>query len=175
MTAAATLWPEAPRWRVSAAWLRRQHDCTLAGILGRCGAACCTSGFWPPAAYHAGEPGPCGMLGPRGCTFAPADKPVTCHLYPLRVRNGLLGLHHRATYERGVCKGNHGRGPMLIDALRANLTELFGEEQYERVRAELLAGHDSYFEVPPQVLAAYEREEQWASALTPPRPRSQAV
>lgn len=67
--------------------------------------------------------------------------------------------------------GNHGVGPLLIDVLEASLVRLFGRAQYDRVRADVVAGKDSYFNVPPAVLAAYEQEEAWAAANAVPQPR----
>src|SRR5262245_12825514 len=164
------------RWKVSAAWARRAHECNLAGILRRCHGGCCrTASFWPPRAFahDDGTPTTCGRLGPGGCTYAPADKPVVCHLYPLTLNDsGTLVLHHRATTHSGVCKGNHGEGPPLIVALADNLIHLFGAEQYERVRAAVLTGQDSYFDPPPAVVAALNREHDWAATKTPPEPRS---
>lgn len=164
------------RWKVSAAWGRRAHECSLAGILRRCHGGCCrTASFWPPSAFQRpdADPVPCGRLGAGGCTFAADDKPVTCHLYPLMLNeNGTLILHHRTTFQNGVCKGNHGEGPPIIVALADNLVHLFGRDQYERVRTDVLAGRDSFFDPPPAVVAALVREHAWAATNAPPEPRS---
>lgn len=165
------------RWKVSAAWITKQHDCTLAGIHARCGGGCCHSAsFWPP--MSAGAPGPdgrtaCPKLGPAGCTFTAADKPVTCLLYPLVLnKSGTLVLHHRTTTAGSVCRGNFGNGPPLIDALAGHLVALFGQQQYDRVRADVLAGRDSYFDPGPDVLAAWAREKELEAARLPPEPRT---
>lgn len=155
--------PAAQRIKVSAAWLSRKHDCTLAGIHARCNGGCCYgNAFWPGKSGAREMPDgrrACDHLGPAGCVLPPADKPVTCLLYPLMINNhGTVVLHHRATFGTGVCKGNHGNGPPVVDALRDNLTELFGAEQYARVRADVLAGRDSWLDVPPAVAAARARE-----------------
>lgn len=168
------LWPSLPvRWRVSAAWLAKPHDCTLRGIVDRCGAGCCYgSVYWPPRTAADGQG--CPLLGPGGCTLSVADRPVTCLLYPLLVNaQGMLVLHARATTERGICKGNFGRGPMLIDALAGQLTALFGADAVARVRADVVAGRDSWVDVPPDVLASYEREHRWALGNVVPMPRTQ--
>jgi hypothetical protein len=172
-------------WKVSAAWAAMPHECNLAGILQRCGGACCWSKtYWPPQAFtgtneHGLGPDPvrgqpCGHLGPQGCTLSDADKPVICLLYPLRPNpQGTLIKHQRSTYPLGVCKGNHGHGPPLIDAVRSGLVALFGEAQVDRVRAAVMAGHDSYFAIPPQVWAAWEDEGVRAEDGRPPRLRSE--
>lgn len=168
--------PVVSRWKVSAAWAAKQHDCTAHGVMMRCGGACCRSpSFWPPKAY-AGPDNPghkCGHLGDTGCTLAPEDKPVTCHLYPMMLNdNGTLILHQRATFPKGVCHGNFGNGPPLIESIRPNLIKLFGEEQVDRVTADVMAGRDSYFEPGPEVLAAYKQEKAWEATNLPPLPRS---
>ena len=172
------LWPDLPtRWRVSAAWLAKQHDCTPRGIADRCGGGCCTNvNYWPPST---GTGAGCPYLGGPdnpGCTLSAADRPVTCLLSPLLVNaNGTIVLHARATTGHGVCKGNFGRGPMLIDALQGQLTALFGPDAVARVRADVVAGRDSYFDVPADVLAAYEREHRWALGNVLPVPRGGAA
>lgn len=168
------LWSEPARWRVSWRWATKRHECTLAGVLKRCGGRCCKSpSFWPPTSGGREDHG-CFWLGPQGCTLSPEDKPVVCHLYPLKVnKSGTLILHRAAAL--ALCLGNHGQGPMILDALRPSLELLFGAEQFERVRADVLAERDSWFDVPPAVLAAAEREEAWAAANTIPRPRSEGA
>ena len=161
-------------WRVSAAWVTRQHDCTLHGIETRCGGACCYSTkYWPPAAFGAIN-GRCGHLGDAGCVLGPADKPVKCHLYPLLLRNGLLQQHFRVTCSsKGLCKGNHGQGPMLIDALRDGIIHLFGQDQYDKLRADVLAGRDGMLMVPDHVAKAYEAEAAEEASMQKVPPRSQ--
>lgn len=164
--------PFAPtQWRVSAAWLAKPHDCTLRGIMARCGAACCKgTTYWPPRT--GGDTGHCPHLGPGGCQYTPADRPVTCLLYPLVLNaSGTLVLHSRATTQRGICKGNHGRGEPLVVVLEAPLVALFGAAQYARVRAAVLAGTDSYFVVPAAVAQAYAAEQAMAAANVVPPPR----
>jgi hypothetical protein len=166
--------PLLPIWRVSAAWAAKQHECTLAGILKRCAGRCCYGPtFWPARAYDIGPLHACGNLGEHGCVLSPADKPVVCLLYPLKVNaNNTLVLHAKAALPSGpICRGNHGEGPPLIVALEPSLTELFGAEQYARVRADVLAGRDSYFWPSEAVLAAAEAEGREAERETClPRP-----
>jgi hypothetical protein len=71
-----------------------------------------------------------------------------------------------------VCRGNHGVGPPLIEALEPALVELFGREQYERARADVLAGRDGRFAPPVEVVVAARREQDWAVLDEPPRPRT---
>lgn len=169
-------WLQAPvRWRISSAWARAAHDCTLAGIRARCGGRCCYGPtYWPAISSPTGpDGGPCANLGPEGCRWADADKPVTCLLYPLRLnRAGMLVLHHRTTMQTSVCAGNHGQGPPLIDAIAPQLRELFGADEYDRVRGEIMAGRDSYFEPSLGVLAAYELELAQEALREPPIRRS---
>lgn len=168
----STLWPGLPtRWRVSAAWARRAHDCTLAGIAARCGGGCCANPlYWPVNSSAGGRAGlGCEHLGPQGCRWGLSDRPVTCLLYPLMLnKRGTLVLHARATTLRGICKGNHGQGPPLVVALAAQLTALFGGDEYERIRASVLAGRDCWVDVPALVLQAYELERAQEPLQEPP-------
>jgi hypothetical protein len=56
--------------RIAASTLVARHDCTLAGIVARCGGRCCHGPtFWPARSSDAGAAGgPCANLGPTGCT-----------------------------------------------------------------------------------------------------------
>lgn len=164
------------RWKVSAKWLGHLHDCTAQGIEARCHGGCCKSAaYWPPNAY-AGPDNPdtvCGNLGPQGCRLSDADKPISCLLYPLVLNSaGTLILHHRTQFKTSCCKGNHGQGPPLIEALRGQLCALFGEAQYEEVKAAVELGADAYFEVPPAILAAHQRELIQEAKKERPVPRS---
>jgi hypothetical protein len=165
-----TLFPSPTRWRVSRE-LSAPHECTLEGILARCGGSCCKSAvFWPSRTF---ETNICGNLGPEGCRLAPTDKPITCLLYPIRlVRGEMLLLHHRARFGKGICKGNHGQGPPLIDALRGNLVTLFGEEQVDRVRADVMAGRQSWVEPSDDLVRQLAAEEQAEEANEHPTLRS---
>ena len=168
------------RWKVSAKWLSRRHDCTLFGITTRCHGGCCKgSTFWPPRAYPPTEDGKvyCGNLDlATGCRLTRADRPVTCLLYPLTVnKRGTLVLSNRTVFKTSVCAGNHGAGPPLIEAMRVPLVELFGADQYERMHADVLAGRDSYVEVPLAVAAALDYEHELAARDAPVVLRSQVV
>lgn len=164
-------------WRLSGAWARKRHDCTLAGIIGVCGAACCYAGpggtRWPARAYGPGNQR-CGWLGDQGCTLGDA-RPVTCLLYPFKVNAaGTIVLHHRTVGETSCCAGNHGQGPMLIDAMRGSFTVLFGALAYDRARAAILAGRDAVIPVPDAVWDAYAREAGQEAANSPPVARPTA-
>ena len=163
-------------WKLSAAWASKRHNCTLAGIVSRCNAACCYGPtFWPGRVGNTPEDHRCQRLGPRGCTFSLEDKPISCLLYPLRLnKSGTLILHQRATYSRGICKGNFGDegGPLLIDALRECLVVLFGQEQYKQARADVLAGSDACRVPSAELLRQYYREEGWEEENLLPQPRS---
>jgi len=178
-------------WKVSAAWASRSHDCTLAGIVKKCGGMCCSSpAFWPPKAFN--DPNvadygdvvvngmgkrkvgfSCGHLTEFGCKFSPADKPVTCLLYPFVLnKHNTLVCHNRITTGHGICKGNHNNGPMIIDVVRDNLIALFGEKQVDHVRADVAAGKDSYFLVSEDLLRQYNQENEWANENVKPIARS---
>jgi len=179
-------------WKVSAAWARRRHECNLEGITKRCGGMCCSSpSFWPPRAFQEPEVvnygrvvgngvglkrlgQSCGFLSDRGCTLDSSRRPVTCLLYPftLNSRDTLVG-HNRITTRRGICKGNHNNGPMIIDVIRDNLIALFGAEQVDRVRADIVEGRDSYFEVPESVHRQLMQEKEWDEENVRPVPRDE--
>lgn len=169
-----SLLPDQPTyWRLSGAWLRKPHDCTLHGITERCGARCCNAGSdgtrWPASAFGT-EPGsPCGYLGPQGCTLTACDRPVKCHLYPLVLKGSSVIRHFRAG---PVCAGNAGQGPPLIDALRDSLVELFGVQEYERAREEILGGAEyALVKVPPEVVQAVAQEDLEEMGNEAPIPR----
>ena len=167
------LFPKKVQWRISAAWAIKQHDCTLHGIKTRCGGCCHSKKWWPPAAFNNPD-GACGHLVPTGCVLTPEDKPIKCHLYPLVVsKNGLIKLNFRwGTAKTWGCKGNHGNGPMLLDALKNSLIHLFGAEQFTRVRKQVLTGANSYFDVPDDVVGAFEAECFEEANMVPVMPRS---
>jgi hypothetical protein len=170
------------RWRISAGWLRSHHECAPAGI-PRCSGACCygTAGNWPSAAF-AGPDNPdkrCGWLGDEGCVLSPESKPLQCHLYPLVARPDPTGkadekliMNFRYTCGKGgMCKGNHGLGPMLVDTLRGTFVLLFGETEFERIKALALAGEDPIVELSPRDSWAYAQEliEEKLMLKVPPR------
>lgn len=157
------------RWRLIAATATSRYDCTPGGIALRCHGACCRSpAFWPP---RTGVDAVCPRLGPEGCTLGDA-RPVTCHLYPLRINpQGTLVLHGNTRFPQGMCKGNRGQGPMLIDALRPGLVVVLGEDEYEAVRATVLCGRNALVVPLPWVAAALAQEAEWEAANVPPVPR----
>ena len=159
-------------WKVSAAWASKPLMCTLDGIVreGGCGGTCCTSRtFWPP---RTGEEG-CPHLTDTGCSFTEAERPVKCLLYPLMPnKNRKLIVHHRAA--TGHCKPNWGLGPPIVEALHTNLVALFGADQADRMKADVLAGKDTEVRVPAHVAAALDLEEQWEAADIVPEARRPA-
>ena len=163
-------------WKLSAAWASKRHNCTVAGILSRCHAACCHGPtFWPGRVGNTENNTRCQRLGDKGCTFPLKDKPISCLLYPLRLnKSGTLILHQRAVYAKGICKGNFGdgEGPLLIDALKDCLVELFGLDQYKQARKDVLSGKDARLVPSAELLHQYYREEARQTANLPPQPRS---
>jgi hypothetical protein len=61
---------------------------------------------------------------------------------------------------------------MLIDALRDNFIALFGEEQYTKLRADVVAGRDGVVEVPDDIYHAYLAECLEEATMSKFRPRS---
>ena len=156
---------EAPRWKVSAKWLSRPHDCTPAGIADKCGGHCCRWDAWPP---RSGEGNVCPMLSAAGCTLG-ERRPVTCHLYPLRLNdNGTLVKHHRAGMSTSVCDGCANTGPPLVDAIADDLTYLFGADEYQAMRDSVHAGKDYMVQVPAWVLSDLQREAELEAINAPP-------
>lgn len=164
-------------WRVSRE-LAVPHDCTVKGILTRCGAGCCSSpNFWPSRVY---DNAVCGRLDVlAGCTLPIAERPNSCLLYPLRLqdsaRGPMLVLHHRARMTSGICRGAHGVGIPLVDALHDHLVALFGEEQYARLREAVMAGQEGSVEPSAEVLAAQRWEDEAERLSLPVVPRSEVV
>lgn len=159
-------------WRVSRS-LAHHHDCTLHGIKARCGGACCRGpGGWPPSAGWREGHTACAMLGDEGCTFRPEDKPVTCLLYPLRLVRDMLDAHHRTRFPAGWCRGNFGQGPIMVDALRDNLIVLFGEEQIDALRVDVVAGRQGRLYPSEELLAQMAREQEQEERDVTPHPRS---
>jgi ParB/RepB/Spo0J family partition protein len=163
-------------WRISAAWANKPLNCTVEGITkpGGCGGRCCRSeSFWPPKSGTTKGHG-CDLLGPQGCTLPPEDKPVVCHLYPLRLNPAqTLVCHHRAP--TGCCKPNWGHGPAIIDVVSDSLATLFGTEERDRIVAEIKGGRDTTVSVPQDISTALAIETRWEEANTKPQPRRQAV
>lgn len=166
---------ESRKIEVSAAWLSKKFDCSLGHITskGGCAGMCCvTDHYWPPRSGNAGA-GPCAWLGAKGCTMAWDDKPITCNLYPLVINShNKLVLHHRAQFKTSVCKGACGKDALLIDSCEAGLVSIFGKEQFDRVRADVVAGKDSYFIASPEVVTAIERGAVWEKFNIIPEPMS---
>ncbi len=159
-------------WSISAAWAGKHIDCTLSGILARCHGKCCHGPYWPGSSGPDGDS--CAHLGDKGCTLSQADKPVTCHLYPLRLSTqGRLNLHLHATRPNGCCGENYKRGPAVYEVLRDTFVELFGKVTADYIAKEIAAGRDPYFQPPQSVRDAVAREKIWADKNMVPIPRTQ--
>jgi hypothetical protein len=169
--------PQPTTWRISAKWANRRHLCNYEGITrpGGCGAECCkTASFWPPRANPDGS-GVCARLGPEGCTFSDADKPVTCLLYPMLLRGGTIVGHLQMANQHRLCSNNHGHGPRLIEVMGPQLVALFGATAYAEALSSVTEGKDYTFTPSAQVLAALQQEHQWAEAGTVPEARGGAT
>ena len=159
--------------RISAKWAAHHIDCTVEGITraGGCAARCCYGPTYWPGRSGGRADNACAHLGPAGCTLGPADKPVTCHLYPFMLNeSGTLVVHHRASV--ACCKPNVGRGPMIIEAAAPGFVALVGQDETDRIIESVRAGVDPVVTLPADVVAALEREAGWAEDNTIPVPRS---
>lgn len=165
--------PFPTRWKISAKWAMHPHDCTLVGITrdGGCGGMCCRNqAFWPPKS--GGNLGQCQLLGPDGCTLAPDERPIKCLLYPLIPNdNGTLVRHYRAP----SCGPCIGVGPPLIDALDGSLRALFGDAEYDRIRADVHNGKDPAVVLPSNLAAQLEREAEMERRVDVPTSRKETL
>lgn len=174
MTPDALFTVDGERWTITPAALR-PIDCTPAGITGAggCGGACCRGTvFWPPRAGTVD--GACDNLGPEGCRLGD-QRPATCHLYPLRPRNGRLILHHAGAILGAYCGGCRGHGPPIIDAVADSLRTLFGTAQADAAIADLHAGRPAHLDVPAALAAALADEAAQEAADVVPGPRDWSV
>lgn len=166
---------------VSVKWLNRNFDCTLHGIKTNCGGDCCNSGpsglYWPARAYGAGPNVNCGNRGPNGCVLPLKDKPAACMIFPLVIdkKSGRLVLYHRSGLRNGICKGNGSAGnpgPHLLDALKDGLVELLGEEQFNRLKEDVLAGRPTEIHLKKEIRRQLDREAYEEYTNTKPTKRS---
>lgn len=158
---------------VSAAWIGKRFDCTAEHITseGGCGGSCCIGDvFWPAKLYDDKK---CGFLGEHGCVLPLEERPVTCLLFPIVPnKDNRLILFHRSMFKKGMCKGAFGKGPLLLDSQKEVLVMLFGEEQYNKVRRDVLAGKDSMFVVTDEVWECFQRDMHSEDNGIKPKPRS---
>jgi Fe-S-cluster containining protein len=96
--------------------------------------------------------GPCVFLLPDdGTGFRPClietlykageidfNKPVSCHLFPLIVRENKNNVMLTCE-ERYTCKGCWESGPLLVDSCREAIIRRFGEDFFERLMAAIKA------------------------------------
>lgn len=167
------------KWKISSKWASQQLNCTHEGIINNCHGNCCnTPGFWPPKAGEKSGQNDhaCYYLGEKGCTLSDEDKPVTCHLFPMKLNknNTLIGWH-RMKQPGSVCYPNTTSGPMIIEAIFESLVHLLGREKADYILSEVQAGRDPIVEIPEDVIQALNNEYIWESNNEIPKPRSQAV
>ncbi len=60
---------------------------------------------------------------------------------------------------------------MLIDTQRDGLIEIFGHQQYDRVRQDVAAGVDSYFEISEEMWEHFQAEADMENNRVKPVPR----
>jgi hypothetical protein len=158
---------------MSAAWAVKKFNCTVSHIIepGGCGGVCCRhKTTWPAKAYPGNV---CEHLGDHGCSLSAEDKPASCQLYPFIFNStGKLVMHDKAQLPTSFCKGAAGSGPMLIDAMRGGLVNLFGQEQFDQARADVIEGRDAMFFPSREVASAFAREREEESANKPVTPRT---
>jgi hypothetical protein len=97
-------------------------------------------------------------------------------LTPLRLNDqNTLVMFNRYMFpvvRKNMCKGACGTGPMLIDTLKAQFCEIFGEEQWKRVREDVTHQRDSVFFLSPRYQKEYDREIDSCKLNEVPVPRS---
>lgn len=172
------------QWKVSSAWLTKRFNCTLEHILdpNGCGGRCCKNpSLWPPKAFPGNI---CGWLGEAGCTLPMEQRPITCILFPVIPMktspfdpvNNTLVIYQRAIFPTSMCKGAYKNGPMVIDMVQKELIMIFGSDEYDKVRKEIVAGHDTYIEMKPHIIREFQRDieqDDYANGVfTPPEPRN---
>lgn len=73
--------------------------------------------------------------GPGGCTFCALQslyKPVSCHLYPIRVED--YGEFTAVNYHKwDICRCARGKGEPLYRYLKVPLVRRFGQEWYDQL------------------------------------------
>lgn len=73
--------------------------------------------------------------GPDGCTFCALQnlyKPVSCHLYPIRVED--YGEFTAVNYHKwDICRCARGKGEPLYRYLKVPLVRRFGQEWYDQL------------------------------------------
>lgn len=169
--------------KVSAKWTGRRLNCTVDGIVSRedpkyvgCEAGCCRLPMFYPAKSNNNGKGPCYFLGDKGCTMELKDRPVTCNLFPLRLNKNNTLVGWGRTYLPGAaCSACANEGPLMIEALRPGLVDLFGEGQTDAAIESVKRGIDPVLVVRPEVMGALLREEEWEEQLLIPEPRSEFV
>jgi hypothetical protein len=142
-------------WKISSLWCSKHIDCTLEGIKEGCLGKCCTGkSFWPSRSE---DDAICFYLTDTGCSLPYRDKPIVCLMYPLMLNsNNTLILHYRAL--NGCCKKNYRKGPMIIEAIRKSLVEMFGEADTNYIINSVSCGINPIIEVPEHILISQERE-----------------
>jgi hypothetical protein len=159
-------------FRVSSAWLSHPFQCDVEHIIECCKGVCCTgSVFWPSNAYP--ELGHCGHLGEAGCVLTLEERPITCTIFPIYPNaHNTLVMFQRSMFQKGMCKGAFNKGSKsLIETQKDGLIRIFGEDQYNRVLTDVLAGRDSYFNVPPDMWEAFQAEAEAENNHVKPEPR----
>lgn len=173
-------------WKVSAKWITKRWDCTMKFITSKNGCGGCCHGhpnYWPPQTEHPeplpGVPGSeirCSYLGVKGCTLSMRDKPIGCMLTPMMLNDkDTLVVFNRFMFpvvRKHMCKDACGTGPMLIDTLKDQFIEIFGESQWSRVRRDVTEGRDSVFYLSPLYQKEFNREFEAAQNHELPVPRT---
>lgn len=156
-------------YRVSSAWMVHQFNCTLEHIIHNCHGCCHGTKFWPSKAF--GDR--CKYLGHMGCVLPINERPVTCNIFPIYVNeNNVLVALHRVTTAKGMCKGAWGHGPMMWDAQKDGLIDLFGERIWTFCRGYIEKGMDPVFQVPPIAHKLLQLYDELEANNEQPRERS---
>lgn len=115
---------------ISQKWANKRIDCTLHGIINGCNGACCKNKkFWPPSSTING----CPYLKANGCILSIHERPLTCLLYPFKIKNDKMILYGKSLLH--TCKKNYKKDDnnvkTIFENIKDGLIEIFGKDEYE--------------------------------------------
>src|SRR4030043_815558 len=146
-------------WKISSKWMLKRFDCTPEGIRTKCRGKCCYGPLWPGCT---GKDGKCPFLGENGCKISDITKrPITCLLYPLKLnKNNTLVVHLKGILKNMPCEKCYGSGPLLIDLMGDTFSFIFGPDNFERIRNQVLGGKDEFICLKTSILERYKKERE---------------
>jgi hypothetical protein len=150
-----------PVWKFSAKWLLKKLNCNI----DICHGKCCTGAIFWPSKTSKRPDFLCEHLGDNGCNLLMSQRPITCLLYPLIVRNGTVVLHFRCN---SYCKKNYGQGESIIDSLKSCFITLFGDEEYKKLKCSVDKGIDYFMDI-ENIVVRYQEEKKLELNNLPPK------